>query len=119
MVGGKGKDYFYLDGDSTTLIKDYRKQGKDIIRVDGYSKGNIKITTKSGNSLIKAGKHTLAKVVGVKNISKNELQYSGGNNNRAIDEHDDHGHHGHAHHRAVEANESDLLTDLIVPAMDL
>ena len=124
MVGGKGKDYFYLDGDSTTLIKDYRKQGKDIIRVDGYSKGNIKITTKSGNSLIKAGKHTLAKVVGVKNISKNELQYSGGNNNRAIDEHDDHSghdhdHHGHAHHRAVEANESDLLTDLIVPAMDL
>ena len=127
MVGGKGKDYFYLDGDSTTLIKDYRKQGKDIIRVDGYSKGNIKITTKSGNSLIKAGKHTLAKVVGVKNINKNELQYSGGNNNRAMDEHDDHSdhgdhdhdHHGHAHNRALEANESDPLTDLIVPAMDL
>ena len=127
MVGGKGNDYFYLDGDSTTLIKDYRKQGKDIIRVDGYSKGNIKITTKSGNSLIKAGKHTLAKVVGVKNINKNELQYSGGNNNRAMDKHDDHSghdhhdhdHHGHAHHRALEANESDLLTDLIVPAMDL
>jgi len=116
MVGGKGNDYFYLDGDSTSLIKDYRKQGKDIIRVDGYSKGNIKITTKSGNSLIKAGKHTLAKVVGVKNINKNELQYSGGNNNRAMDKHD---HHGHAHHRALEANESDLLTDLIVPAMDL
>ncbi len=90
--------------------------------MDGYSKDNIIITTKSGNSLIKAGKYTLAKVVGVKNISKNELQYSGGNNNHAMDEHDDHSghdHHGHAHHRALEANESDLLTDLIVQVMDL
>ena len=127
MVGGKGNDFFYLDGDSTSLIKDYRNnKDKDIIRVDGYNKGDIKISTKSGNSLVKAGKRTLAKVVGVKNLSKNELQYSGGNNNRAMNEHDDHSghdhsghdHHGHAHHRALETNESDLLTDLIVPAMD-
>ena len=128
MVGGKGNDFFYLDGDSTSLIKDYRNnKDKDIIRVDGYNKGDIKISTKSGNSLVKAGKRTLAKVVGVKNLSKNELQYSGGNNNRATNEHDDHSghdhsghdHHGHAHHRALETNESDLLTELIVPAMDL
>ena len=122
MVGGSGNDYFYIEGGGTSMIKDYRKQGKDIIRVDGHNKGNIKITTKSGNSLIKAGKHTLAKVVGVKNLSKNELQYSGGSKSRTVDPHDDHSghdHHGQAQHRALESNESDLLTDLIVPALDL
>ena len=75
-MAAKGKDYFYLDGDATVIIKDYRKKGKDIIRVDGYNKNQIKISTKSGNSLIKAGKKTLAKVVGVKNLNKKQLEYS-------------------------------------------
>ena len=82
MIGGSGKDYFYLDGGGTALIKDYEK--KDVIRVDGYGKGNVKITNKKGDSLIKAGKHTLAKVVGTK-LSKGDLQYSGGSNKREID----------------------------------
>ena len=125
MVGGKGNDFFYLDGDSTTFIKDYRKQGKDIIRVDGYNKGDVQISTKSGNSLVKAGKHTLAKVLGVKNLSKNELQYSGGNNSRALDEHDHSGHdhhdhdHGHAHHRKADLSESDVINQLFSPVVDL
>ncbi len=35
MVGGKGKDYVYLDGVGTALIKDSRTKGKDIILVGG------------------------------------------------------------------------------------
>lgn len=82
MSGGSGKDYFYLDGGGTALIKDY--ENKDVIRVDGYKKGNINIKHKKGDSLIKAGKHTLAKVLDTK-LSKKDLQYSGGSNNREID----------------------------------
>ena len=44
MVGGSGKDYFYLEGGSTALIKDY--ENKDVIRVDEYKKGDIKIKHK-------------------------------------------------------------------------
>lgn len=102
MVGGNGKDYFYLDGDATVLIKDYRKNGKDTIRVDGYNKGNIKVTSKGGDSMIKAGKKTLAKVVGVKNLNKNELEYSGG-----------------ANHRKAEPNEGDVIAEIFSPVADL
>ena len=120
MIGGNGKDYFYLDGDATALIKDYRKNGKDIIRVDGYNKDQIKIKSKSGNSLIKAGKKTLAKVVGVKNLKKDALQYSGGNTKTKSIEHDhDHDHHGHAHQHKAEPNESDLIADIFTPVADL
>jgi len=102
MIGGNGKDYFYLDGDATVLIKDYRKNGKDIIRVDGYNKGNIKVSSKGGDSLVKAGKKTLAKVVGVKKLNKNELEY-----------------HGHAHHRKADPNEGDLIAEIFSPVADL
>jgi len=102
MIGGNGKDYFYLDADATALIKDYRKKGKDIIRVDGYNKGQIKISTKSGNSLIKAGKKTLAKVVGVKNLKKDQLEYSGG-----------------ANYRKADLSEADLISEIFAPAADL
>ena len=116
MIGGKGKDHFYLDGDSTALIKDYRKKGKDIIRVDGYNKGQIKITKKGDNSFIKAGKHTLAKVVGVKNLKKDQLQYSGGKTKTKPIDHD---HHGHADHRTMEPTERDLINQLFTPVTDL
>ena len=120
MIGGKGKDHFYLDGDSTALIKDYRKKGKDIIRVDGYNKGQIKITKKGDNSFIKAGKHTLAKVVGVKNLKKDQLQYSGGKTKtKPIDHDHDHDHHGHADHRTMEPTERDLINQLFTPVTDL
>ena len=102
MIGGNGKDYFYLDADATALIKDYRKKGKDIIRVDGYNRGQIKISTKSGNSLIKAGKKTLAKVVGVKNLKKDQLEYSGG-----------------ANYRKADLSEADLISEIFAPAADL
>ena len=116
MIGGKGNDYFYLDGDATVLIKDYRKKGKDVIRVDGYNKNQIKISTKSGNSLIKAGKKTLAKVVGVKNLNKKQLEYHGGNTKTKSIDHD---HHGHAHHRKAEMSESDVITQIFSPVADL
>ena len=116
MIGGKGKDHFYLDGDSTALIKDYRKKGKDIIRVDGYNKGQIKITKKGDNSFIKAGKHTLAKVVGVKNLKKDQLQYSGGKTKTKPIDHD---HYGHADHRTMEPTERDLINQLFTPVTDL
>ena len=102
MVGGNGKDYFYLDGDATVLIKDYRKNGKDIIRVDGYNKNQIKVKSKSGDSLIKAGKKTLAKVVGVKKLSPKELEYS-----------------GNANYRKADTNESDLIAEIFTPVTDL
>ena len=102
MIGGNGNDYFYLDGDATVLIKDYRKNGKDIIRVDGYKKGKIKVTSKGGDSLVKAGKKTLAKVVGVKNLNKNQLEYSGG-----------------ASYRQSDLNESDLVTEIFTTEADL
>ena len=116
MIGGNGKDYFYIEGGGTSLIKDYRKNGKDIIRVDGYNKGNIKVTSKSGNSLIKAGKKTLAKVVGVKNLNKNELEYHGGNTKTKSHDHD---HHGHAHHRKADPNEGDVIAEIFAPVADL
>ena len=120
MIGGKGNDYFYLDGDATVLIKDYRKKGKDVIRVDGYNKKQIKISTEGGNSLIKAGKKTLAKVVGVKNLNKKQLDYSGGNTKtKSIDHDHDHDHHGHAHHRKAEMSESDVITQIFSPVADL
>ena len=122
MTGGKGKDYFYLDGDSTALIKDYRDKGKDIIRIDGYSKGQIKISKNGGNSFIKAGKHTLAKVEGVKNLKKGQLEYSGGNTKMKNVEHNhdhDHDHDGHAHYRKADMSESDLITQIFVPAADI
>ena len=122
MIGGKGNDYFYLDGDATVLIKDYRKKGKDVIRVDGYNKKQIKISTEGGNSLIKAGKKTLAKVVGVKNLNKKQLDYSGGNTKTKSIDHDhdhDHDHHGHAHHRKAEMSESDVITQIFSPVADL
>ena len=118
MVGGNGKDYFYLDGDATVLIKDYRKNGKDIIRVDGYNKGNIKVTSKGDDSLIKAGKHTLAKVVGVENLNKNQLEYSGGNTKVKNIDHD-HDHHGHAHHRKADPSEGDAIAEIFAPVADL
>ena len=118
MIGGNGKDYFYIEGGGTSLIKDYRKNGKDIIRVDGYNKGNIKVTSKSGNSLIKAGKKTLAKVVGVKNLNKNELEYHGGNTKTKSHDHD-HDHHGHAHHRKADPNEGDVIAEIFTPVADL
>jgi len=102
MIGGNGNDYFYLDGDATVLIKDYRKNGKDIIRVDGYKKGKIKVTSKGGDSLVKAGKKTLAKVVGVKNLNKNQLEYSGS-----------------ASYRQSDLNESDLVTEIFTTVADL
>ena len=127
MIGGKGQDYFYLDGDSTVLIKDYRKNGgKDVIRIDGFNKGNIKVTSKGGNSFIKAGKHTLAKVVGVKNLNKKQLQYSGGNNSKSVplevhDDHEGHDHdhsgHDHAHHRIMDPGDGMNLSDLIIAAI--
>ena len=120
MIGGKGNDYFYLDGDATVLIKDYRKKGKDVIRVDGYNKKQIKISTEGGNSLIKAGKKTLAKVVGVKNLNKKQLDYSGGNTKtKSIDHDHDHDHHGHAHHRKADMSESDVITQIFSPVADL
>jgi len=125
MVGGNGKDFYYLDGDATVLIKDYRKNGKDIIRVDGYDKGDIKITQDGTTAKIKAGKHTLAKVVGVKKLNKNNLEYSGANKSFEHDDHHDHDHdhdhdhHGHAHHRATESDVGDLFTNLIAPIADL
>ncbi len=118
MVGGNCKDYFYLDGDATVLIKDYRKNGKDIIRVDGYNKGNIKVTSKGDDSLIKAGKHTLAKVVGVENLNKNQLEYSGGNTKVKNIDHD-HDHHGHAHHRKADPSEGDAIAEIFAPVADL
>ena len=118
MIGGNGKDYFYIEGGGTSLIKDYRKNGKDIIRVDGYNKDQIKIKSKSGNSLIKAGKKTLAKVVGVKNLKKDELQYSGGNTKMKSIEHD-HDHHGHAHQHEADPNEGDLTADIFTPVADI
>jgi Ca2+-binding RTX toxin-like protein len=116
MIGGKGKDHFYLDGDSTALIKDYRKKGKDIIRVDGYNKGQIKITNKGDNSFIKAGKHTLAKVAGVKKLKKDQLQYSGGKTKTKTIDHDQ---HDHADHRTIEPTEKDLINQLFTPVADL
>ena len=118
MVGGNGKDYFYLDGDATVMIKDYRKNGKDIIRVDGYSKNKIKINNKNGNSLIKAGKKTLAKVMGVKNLNKNQLEYHGGNTKTKSIDHD-HDHHGHADHRKADISESEVITQMFSPVADL
>lgn len=102
MIGGNGKDYFYLDDDATVLIKDYRKQGKDVIRVDGYNKNQIKVSSKGGNSLIKAGKKTLAKVVGAKKLSPKELEYS-----------------GNANYRKADTNASDLIADIFTPVIDL
>ena len=122
MIGGKGNDYFYLDGDATVLIKDYREKGKDVIRVDGYNKNQIKVSSKGGNSLIKAGKKTLAKVVGVKNLNKKQLDYSGGNTKTKSIDHDhdhDHDHHGHAHHRKADMSESDVITQIFSPVADL
>jgi len=120
MIGGKGNDYFYLDGDATVLIKDYREKGKDVIRVDGYNKNQIKVSSKGGNSLIKAGKKTLAKVVGVKNLNKKQLDYSGGNTKtKSIDHDHDHDHHGHADHRTMEPTERDLINQLFTPVADL
>ena len=113
MVGGKGKDYFYIEGGGTSLIKDYEK--KDMIRVDGYGKGNVKITHKKGNSLIKAGKRTLAKVIDTK-LSKNDLQYHGGNTKKKSHDHD---HHGHAHHRKADPNEGDVIAEIFAPVADL
>jgi Ca2+-binding RTX toxin-like protein len=101
MTGGKGKDYFYLDGDATVTIKDYKKKD-DMIRVDGYNKNQIKVTRKGGDSLIKAGKKTLAKVEGVKNLNKKHLEYSGGNT-KTID-HD---------------SESDVITLILPPVAKL
>ena len=101
MTGGKGKDYFYLDGDATVTIKDYKKKD-DMIRVDGYNKNQIKVTRKGGDSLIKAGKKTLAKVEGVKNLNKKHLEYSGGNT-KTID-HD---------------SESDVITLILPPVAEL
>ena len=118
MIGGKGNDYFYLDGDATVLIKDYREKGKDVIRVDGYNKNQIKVSSKGGNSLIKAGKKTLAKVVGVKNLNKKQLEYHGGNTKTKSIDHD-HDHHGHAHHRKAEMSESDVITQIFSPVADL
>ena len=120
MIGGKGNDYFYLDGDATVLIKDYREKGKDVIRVDGYNKNQIKVSSKGGNSLIKAGKKTLAKVVGVENLNKKQLDYSGGNTKtKSIDHDHDHDHHGHAHHRKADMSESDVITQIFSPVADL
>lgn len=116
MIGGKGNDYFYLDGDATVLIKDYREKGKDVIRVDGYNKNQIKVSSKGGNSLIKAGKKTLAKVVGVDNLNKKQLEYSGGNTKTMTIDHD---HHGHAHHRQADMSESDVITQICSPVADL
>ena len=116
MIGGKGNDYFYLDGDATVLIKDYREKGKDVIRVDGYNKNQIKVSSKGGNSLIKAGNKTLAKVAGVKNLNKKQLEYSGGNTKTKSIDHD---HHGHAHHRKADMNESDVITQIFSPVADL
>ena len=124
MIGGSGKDYFYLDGGGTALIKDYEK--KDVIRVDGYGKGNIKVTNKKGDSLIKAGKHTLAKVVDTK-LSKKDLQYHGGSNKNAVlDEpftvEDDHDHddptldHSGHDHRSIDPADSGSLTDVLLGA---
>ena len=122
MIGGSGKDYFYLDSGGTALIKDYEK--KDVIRVDGYGKNNVKITNKKGDSLIKAGKHTLAKVVGAK-LSKNDLQYHGGSNNNddrdepftVEDDHDhDHDHSGHDH-RSIDPADRGSLTDVLLGAV--
>ena len=118
MIGGKGNDYFYLDGDATVLIKDYRKKGKDVIRVDGYNKNQIKVSSKGGNSLIKAGNKTLAKVAGVKNLNKKQLEYSGGNTKTKSIDHD-HDHHGHAHHRKADMSESDVITQIFSPVADL
>ena len=120
MIGGKGNDYFYLDGDATVLIKDYREKGKDVIRVDGYNKNQIKVSSKGGNSLIKAGNKTLAKVAGVKNLNKKQLEYSGGNTKtKSIDHDHDHDHHGHAHHRKADMSESDVITQIFSPVADL
>ena len=116
MIGGKGNDYFYLDGDATVLIKDYREKGKDVIRVDGYNKNQIKVSSKGGNSLIKAGNKTLAKVAGVKNLNKKQLEYSGGNTKTKSIDHD---HHGHAHHRKAEMSESDVITQIFSPVANL
>ena len=118
MIGGKGNDYFYLDGDATVLIKDYREKGKDVIRVDGYNKNQIKVSSKGGNSLIKAGNKTLAKVAGVKNLNKKQLEYHGGNTKTKSIDHD-HDHHGHAHHRKAEMSESDVITQIFSPVADL
>ena len=101
MTGGKGKDYFYLDSDATVTIKDYKKKD-DVIRIDGYKKGKIKVTSEGNNSLIKAGKKTLAKVLGVKKLNKNELEYSGG-----------------ANHRKAEPNEGDVIAEMFAPVADL
>ena len=117
MTGGKGKDYFYLDADATVTIKDYKSKD-DVIRVDGYKKGQIKVTSKAGDSLIKAGKHTLAKVVGVKKLDKNELEYSGGSTKMKSIDHG-HEHHGHAHHRNADPNEGDVMAAIFAPEADL
>ena len=114
MIGGEGKDYFYLDGDSTTTIKDYRKKGKDIIRIDGYSKGQIKISSKSGNSLIKAGKHTLAKVMGTKKLKISELEYSNGTQKGV-----DHDSHGQAQLKTMELETEQALLELIMPITEI
>jgi hypothetical protein len=52
MIGGEGKDYFYLDGDSTTTIKDYRKKGKTSSALMATAKGKLR-------SAAKVGIHTL------------------------------------------------------------
>ena len=69
-----------------------------------------------GNSLIKAGKKTLAKVVGVENLNKKQLEYSGGNTKTMTNDHD---HHGHAHHRQADMSESDVITQIFSPVADL
>ena len=117
MISGKGTDFFYLDGDATATIKDYRKKGKDIIRVDGFNNNQVKVQRKGGDSFIKSGRHTLAKVMGVNNLKASELQFSGENNRRI--EPDDLNSNGYSQQNLTEEDAGDALKRLITPVSEL